>query len=93
MEQDVTDFGSWKQVFDADPAHRKESGVRSYRIGRRTDDPNHVVMDLDFENTGDAQAFLTKLQDDVWQSPAAMKVMSGGTPQAEIIETIEAKTL
>jgi ribosomal protein L35AE/L33A len=90
-EQKVPDFAAWKRMFDSDPAQRKQNGVRSYRISRSVDDPNYVVVDLEFDSTGEAQAFLTRLKS-VWQSPQAKEAMGPSTPQVEIIETVEDKT-
>lgn len=90
VEQKVPDFATWKKLFEADKAHRKESGVRSYRISKRTDDPNYVVVDMEFDSSGEAQAFLTKLKG-LWQSPEAKEAMGAAMPQTEITETVETK--
>ena len=68
----VGDFGQWKAMFDSDPAGRKQGGVRSYRISRGVQDPNHVLLDLSFDNASTAEAFLERLKP-VWASaPAGM---------------------
>ena len=90
-EQLVPDYAAWKRMFDSDPAQRKQNGVRAYRISQRADDPNYVVVDLDFDSTGEAQAFLTRLRS-VWQSPKAKQALGSSMPQVEIIETVEDKT-
>ncbi|HMI99728.1 MAG TPA: hypothetical protein VK488_07855 [Gaiellaceae bacterium] len=46
-------FDAWKQSFDSDPVGREQGGVRSYRILRGTDDPNNVVIELEFGSTGE----------------------------------------
>src|SRR5690348_4589454 len=91
VEQQVRDYKLWKQMFDSDPAQRKQNGVRAYRIAQRTDDPNYIVIDMDFDSTGAAQAFLTKLKT-VWQSPQGQETMGSELPQSEIIETVESKS-
>ena len=48
IEHTVPDFEKWKQAFDNDPADRKGSCVRDYRILRPHEDPNYVIVDLSF---------------------------------------------
>jgi ribosomal protein L35AE/L33A len=68
----VNDYGQWKGMFDSDPAGRKQGGVRSYRISRGVNDPNHVLLDLRFDDAPTAHAFLERLKP-VWASaPAGM---------------------
>lgn len=66
IEHPVPDFDGWKKAFDNDPVHRKQSGVRRYRILRPTDNPNFVTVDLDFDDNSDAEAFLGALQG-IWR--------------------------
>lgn len=49
IEHQVPDFAGWKQAFDSDPAGRERSGVRRYAILRAVDDPNYVLIDLEFD--------------------------------------------
>jgi hypothetical protein len=44
----------WKQTFDRDPADRKGSGVRRYQIVRQVDEPNFVMVDLEFDRLADS---------------------------------------
>jgi hypothetical protein len=54
IEHSVSDYDEWKKAFDADPLGRKGSGVTRYRILRATDDPNRVMIDLDFNSSEEA---------------------------------------
>lgn len=63
IEHRVRDYAAWKQSFDSDPLGREQGGVRRYRILRPTDDPNVVVVDLEFDSADDAEAFQTKLRE------------------------------
>jgi hypothetical protein len=90
IEHAVRDFGSWKVAFDSDPADRERGGVRRYRVLRPIDDPNYVLIDLDFESASAAAAFLAVLREQVWRSPRAAAVL-GGSPQARIVELVESK--
>ena len=38
-------------AFDHDPADRKGSGVRRYRIYRPVDDPHYITLDLEFDGS------------------------------------------
>lgn len=87
IEHPIRDFKSWKAAFDRDPVGREQSGVRRYRIQRPTEDPNYVMIDLDFASTEAAERFLVAMRE-VWQSPAAAPALAGN-PQARIIETVE----
>jgi ribosomal protein L35AE/L33A len=58
IEHPVPDYGAWKQAFDSDPVGREEAGVRRYRVSRAVDDPNYVMVDLEFDTTSEAEALL-----------------------------------
>jgi ribosomal protein L35AE/L33A len=82
-------YEGWKKAFDSDPVGRQKSGVRRYQILRAVDDPNFVMIDLEFDSPAQAEALL-----------AAMRVVWGnvqGTimshPEARIAEAVETKQL
>jgi ribosomal protein L35AE/L33A len=85
IEHLVPDYAGWKKAFDSDPIDRKKSGVRAYRISRTTDNPNYVIIDLEFDNLPEAEKMLGNLKK-LW-SQVEGKVMTN--PQSRIIETIE----
>ena len=66
IEHSVRDFDSWKAAFDSDPAGREQGGVTSYRIFQPIDDPNYVIVDLEFDNSVEADAFRLALRE-LWQ--------------------------
>jgi hypothetical protein len=84
VEHAISDFEVWKTAFDADPARRKESGVRRYRVFRPVDDPRYVKIDLDFDSVDEAEAFRTALQG-LWGSGRAAPALSGA-PKTRIVE-------
>ncbi len=88
IEHPISDFDTWKKAFESDPAGRERSGVRRYQILRPIEDPNYVIIDLEFENTMAAEVLLAKMRE-VWQSAAAPLVR--GTPQTRIVEVVESK--
>lgn len=89
IEHAISDFGVWKQAFDSDPVHREQSGVRRYRILRPSDDPNYVMVDLEFDSVGEAESFRSALED-LWGSGRAAPALAG-SPQARIVEAVESK--
>ena len=87
IEHPVPNFDGWKQAFDSDPVGREKSGVRRYQISRAIDDPNYVMIDLEFDTAQQAEALL-----------AAMRVVWGrveGTimtsPKVRIVEAVETR--
>ncbi len=87
IEHSVPDFNGWKRAFDSDPADRKGSGVRRYQVSRSVEDPNFVMIDLDFDTVEDAEGLLSKMRR-VWNSGEGQKVMRN--PQARIVDMVEA---
>ena len=62
IEHAVPNFQGWKKAFDNDPLDRKKSGVRRYRISRPVDDPNYLIVDLEFDDAQQAEAMLSSLR-------------------------------
>lgn len=91
IEHQIHSFEAWKAAFDRDPAGRQQNGVRSYRISRPVDEPNYIIIDLDFDSASEAQAFRGIIQK-VWQSPQAASALLG-SPQTRIVEEVESKAL
>ncbi len=89
IEHPIRDFDTWKKAFESDPAGRERSGVRRYQILRPIDDPNYVMIDLEFDSPRAAEALLAALRE-LWQSPAAMSALAG-SPQTRIVEVVESK--
>jgi hypothetical protein len=87
IEHSVPNFEKWKQAFDSDPADRKGSGVRRYQILRPKDDPNYIMVDLEFDSIGEAERFLQKM-DQIWGGPGK-DVMHN--PHARIVDRVEDK--
>lgn len=87
IEHPILDYDSWKKAFDSDPVGREKSGVRRYQILRPIDDPNYVMIDLEFDTPGQAEALLAAMRV-VW-SRVEGRVMTN--PQARIVETVETK--
>jgi hypothetical protein len=89
MEHDVPDYQTWKQRgFDADPLGRKAMGVRRYRIGRRSDQPNHVMIELEFDDAETAARMGVALNK-MWEGAQARGLI--GAPTLSSFEIVEAR--
>lgn len=88
IEHAVGDFDAWKRAFDSDPIGRQKGGVRRYRIFRPADDANYVMIDLEFDNSQNAQAFTTALQK-MWRGGDAQRVMQN--PKVRVVEVAECR--
>ena len=62
IEHEVLNFESWRRAFDSDPIDRKKAGVQRYSVFQLKDNPNHVVIDLEFENLSEAEHTCTMLR-------------------------------
>jgi len=87
IEHAVPNFDAWKQAFDSDPVGRERSGVRRYRVLRPIDNPHYAMIDLEFESSSEAEAFLAAMRE-VWHRVEGTIIES---PQVRIVETVESK--
>ncbi len=87
IEHPVPDYATWKQAFDSDPVGRQRSGVRRFQILRSLDDPKFVMIDLEFDTQGEAEALLAAMRE-VWGRVQGTVMLN---PQARIVEVVESK--
>ena len=52
---------------------RAAQGVTAYRVARPVDEPDRVVIDLDFDDLDRARSFIANLQN-IWASPQAQEI-------------------
>lgn len=88
IEHPIRDFDTWKGAFDRFSDFRQQSGVRRYRVLRPTDDPNYIMIDLEFDSPSDAESFLAALWRNVWSSQETAPALLG-EPQTRIVEAVE----
>ena len=88
IEHGLRDYDAWKKSFESDPIGREQGRVRRYRISRPIDDPNYVIVDLEFDSNDDAESFQTKLRE-LWARVGGDLGMQN--PQARIVEVVEQK--
>ena len=85
IEHPVLDYPSWKRAFDGDPAGRKAAGVRRFQVMRAVDDPNYVLIDLEFDSTDKAEALLGRMRS-IWGHVTGSLITD---PKARIVEPVE----
>lgn len=85
IEHPIQDYDGWRAAFDRDPASREASGVRRYRVSRPVDDPNYVIVELDFDDRKMADAFLARMRG-IWKQVEGT-IMTG--PKARIVDVVD----
>jgi hypothetical protein len=88
LEHSVLNFDGWKKAFESDPVGRQRGGVVRYSILKKIDDPNYVIINLEFDKQEQAENFLELLKQ-LWGKVEG-SVMN--RPQARILQVIETKT-
>ncbi len=87
IEHPVPSYEKWKQAFDSDPVGREKMRVRRYQILRPVDNPNYVMIQLEFDTASDAEALHNAMRA-VW-SRVEGTIMTD--PKAQIVEIAETK--
>ena len=90
IEHSIRDFDTWKAAFDRFSDKRRQSGVRRYQVLRPTDDPNYVIIELEFDSPSEAESFLAALWRNVWSSQETAPALLG-EPQTRIVEAVEVR--
>ena len=77
IEHRITDFATWKGAFDRFAPKRQEAGVTAQRIHLLQDDPNWIVLQLDFPSVAAAQGFREFLETRIWSNPTNAPGLDG----------------
>jgi hypothetical protein len=85
IEHPITDLNVWLAAFDRFAEARANAGVRAQRVRHPIDDPNYIVVDLDFTTTQEARQFLAFLENMVWSSTDNAPALAG-TPQTKLLQ-------
>ena len=85
IEHKVPSFDGWKKAFESDPVNRKRSGVHRYSILQPIDDPNYVIINLEFESLKEAEDTLAALRI-LWNKVEGEVMIN---PQVRILDLIE----
>jgi hypothetical protein len=85
IEYEVPDFAGWKQIFDKDPMGRASHGVTRHWIHQDADNPNHLMLSMEFGSADGARSFLDE--------PAFQQVWDrSGARRAWVLEEAESAT-
>lgn len=87
IEHAITDLDTWQGAFEALHEVRRQAGVVAEVVRQPVDDPNRVVLDLEFDTTEHASAFLDFLQTHVWAVPENAPALAG-IPTATVLDTV-----
>jgi hypothetical protein len=87
IQHPITDLDTWTSAFNRFAEARRKAGVRAQRVQRPMDNPRFVVIDLDFDSTGEAQSFRAFLTTQVWANPENSPGLDG-TPETMILEPV-----
>jgi hypothetical protein len=85
IEHAIAEFDMWQQAFKRFDHARQQAGVQSYQVRRPVDDPQYVVIDLDFDTVEQAEHFRNFLRENVWSSSASSPALVG-SPETKILE-------
>jgi hypothetical protein len=86
LHLEVDDYDAFKQVYDSDPAGRKQSAT-GHAISRAVDNPNAIFIRSQFPSVEEAKAFRQRLLDSGAFDQAGAKVIVGPTV-AEVAENV-----
>jgi hypothetical protein len=85
----VPDYAAWKKVFDGDPLHRAQSGVRRYTLRQPVDDERMIIGELEFATLDEVHTFAGRLRE-LWASLGSDVLADA---QLRITKVLEAKRL
>ena len=81
----VSDYGSWKRVYDEFASVRKENGVTGASVHRDANDPDTIIVTHQFRDVNAARAFA----DSEDLKSAMAKAGVSGRPEMWFAEDIE----
>jgi hypothetical protein len=87
IEHAIHDYEIWQKAFDSFAEARAKAGVRSFAIRQPVDDPKYLMLDLEFDTAGRAEAFAEFLHQHVWSSPTSAPALAGA-PQTQILDLV-----
>jgi hypothetical protein len=88
IEHPITNLATWMTAFTAITEIRRQGGVTAERVRHPVGDETFVVVDLEFDTTEHAHAFLQFLETQIWAVPANAPALAGA-PEARVLEQVE----
>ena len=55
IEHAIHDYETWHKAFDSFAEARTKAGVRGFAIRQPVDDPKYLMLDIEFDTTGQAE--------------------------------------
>lgn len=89
IEHIVLNFENWKASFDNFAELRQKAGVRRFTVSRLIDNPNFIMIDLEFDSLSGAETLITAVQQ-VWERVSGTLIQD---PQWRISEVVETREL
>lgn len=86
VQHRVRDFDAWKPVFDEHESARRQHGARRHWVYRTSEDPNEVVVAIEFSSQDQGRAFL----EDPSLREAMRRAGVEGEPHIHFREPVEA---
>jgi hypothetical protein len=84
IEHSITDLPTWRAAFDRFATRRAQAGVSAHRIQQPSDDPNWIVIQLDFPTIEQAKSFQKFLESTVWNNPENAPAL-GSAPRSRVL--------
>ena len=81
----VAEYAKWKPIFDEHGASRKASGSKGSQLFRNADDPNELVILIEWEDLGKAKEWAGS--DDLQQAMEKASVV--GRPDIYFLDEVE----
>lgn len=85
IEHAIHDYQTWQKAFDSFAPARTRAGVRSFAVRQPVNDPKYLMLDLEFDTAGQAEAFAEFLHQRVWSSPTSSPALAGAA-QTQILD-------
>jgi hypothetical protein len=85
IEHAIHDYQTWQKAFDSFAEARTKAGVRSFAVRQPVNDPKYLMLDLEFDTAGQAEAFAELLHQRVWSSPTSSPALAGAA-QTQILD-------
>jgi hypothetical protein len=85
IEHAIKDFNTWHEAFVRFEGRRRAGGVLHERVMQPVDDPQYVLIDLEFDTVDAARRFQKFLETEVWSTPANSPALVG-RPSVRIAE-------
>jgi hypothetical protein len=90
IEHAIRDYETWQKAFDSFAEARAKAGVRGFAIRQPVGDPKYLVLDLEFDTAGRAEAFAQFLHQHVWSSPTSSPALAS-TPDTRILDLVRSE--